>query len=174
MKMNDNKLHIALLVTAILMMAVSFCATYFYKTPSNPPKTDTVTRVDTFWKDTIIYKDKIKPVPKIVEVVKHDTITKDTVLTTERKYYQETFYMKNDTATVGIVTTGINTEIDSVSVLLKTRRPTIVNTVEITKYVEKEKTFWDRFHFGLQGGIGYGLTNKKCDIYIGVGGSYDL
>ena len=170
---NNDKLHTILLVIAIFMMAIAFFSVYF-RQPKEVLKTDTITKVDTFWQDSIIYKDKIKLIPKKIVEVKHDTITKDTVLTTVQKYYQERFYLGKDTADVGVLASGINPSVDSIGIKLMTRRPTVVQTVEITKYVEKEKTVWDRFHFGVQGGIGYGITQKKCDIYIGFGGTFDL
>ena len=171
---NNNTLHTTFIVMAIALIAIAFCMWYTNKTLSNPPKADTVTKVDTFWKDSIIYKDKIKLVPKKIVETKHDTITKDTVLVSVQKYYQERFYLGKDTADVGVLASGINPSVDSIGIKLMTRRPTVVQQVEIVKYVEKEKTVWNRFHFGVQGGMGYGITQKKCDIYIGFGGTFDL
>ena len=168
--MKNDKLHTILLLIAIIMMAISFVCVY-NKTSSNTPKADTVTKVDTFWKDSIIYKDKIKLVPKKIVETKHDTITGDTVLTTEQKYYQETFYMGKDTATVGILTTGINTTVDSVSIMLKTRKPTVVQTVEITKYVEKKRKW---FHIQPQATFGYDPLNKNWGAVIGLGIGVDF
>lgn len=165
--MKNSGLYSAfLLLLAVALFVAAFFAYKYYKIPSNPSKTDTVFHTDTFYQDTVIYKEKIKLVPKEVEIIKRDTITKDTVLTTEKKFYQETFYMKNDTATVGIVTTGINTEIDSVSIMLRTRRPTIVNTVEITKYVERKKKI---IQLQPQATFGYDPLNKQWGAVIGVG-----
>lgn len=168
---NNNTLHTTFIVMAIALIAIAFCMWYTNKTPSNPPKADTVTKVDTFWKDSIIYKDKIKLVPKKIVETKHDTITSDTVLTTEQKYYQETFYMGKDTATVGILTTGINTTVDSVSIMLKTRKPTIVQTVEITKYVEKKRSI---IHIQPQATFGYDPLNKQWGAVVGFGVGIDL
>lgn len=171
--MKKNKLHIILLLIAIIMMAISFVCVC-YKTPEVIETRDTtiVTKTDTVI-DTFEVQ-KIKLVPKILETVKHDTIHSDTVLTTERKYYEERFYLGKDTADISVMTTGINTSVDSIGIKLRTFRTYTTNTVEITKYVEKKKTFFSRFHFGIQGGIGYGLTNKKTDLYIGLGGSLDI
>ena len=169
--MNKNTLHTTFIVMAIAFIAIAFCMWYTNKTSSNTPKADTVTKVDTFWKDSIIYKDKIKLVPKKIVETKHDTITGDTVLTTEQKYYQETFYMGKDTATVGILTTGINTTVDSVSIMLKTRKPTVVQTVEITKYVEKKRSI---IHIQPQVTFGYDPLNKQWGAVVGIGVGIDL
>ena len=171
--MRNNSLYksfLFLLMAAALFVAAFFAYKY-YKTPPQPYKIDTVFHTDTVYEDTIIYKDRIKPVPKYIDVIKHDTITKDTVLSTEQKYYQETFYLGKDTATVGIVTTGINTEIDSISVLLKTQRTIITNTVEITKYVEKKRGI---FHIQPQATFGYDPLNKQWGAVVGIGIGVDI
>ena len=39
---------------------------------------------------------------------------------------------------------------------------------------DKRKTFFDNFSYGIQLGVGYGITNKKPDIYVGFGISYNF
>jgi hypothetical protein len=57
---------------------------------------------------------------------------------------------------------------------------TIVDTknnavVDVTPFHAKEKTsFWKRFTFGPQVGVYYGILNKKPDIGIGIGGSFNI
>ena len=97
----------------------------------------------------------------------------DTVqLITESKRYDKTIISDKDTADVKVFTTGINTSLDSLKMRLKTH--TVTNTIEITKYVEKKKTFKDRFPLGLQVGYGLGLQSRKFDSYVGFGVSFDL
>ena len=38
----------------------------------------------------------------------------------------------------------------------------------------KKKTFFNNFSYGIQLGVGYGITNKKPDIYVGFGISYNF
>lgn len=174
--MKKDKLHNILLIIALCLMTLSFFTVLYnnHRTPKLIEKRDTtiITKTDTVIDSFEV--QKIKLVPKILETVKHDTIHSDTVLTTKRKYYEERFYLGKDTADISVMTTGINTSVDSIGIKLRTFRTYTTNTVEITKYVEKKKTFFSRFHFGIQGGIGYGLTNKKTDLYIGLGGSLDI
>lgn len=159
-------------------MVVSWVTLYCEKTSNNVEKIDTVfqTKTDTIFRDTTITIKEL--VPKIIVKKKVDTLYTekgDTVqFTTESKRYDETIINEADTADISVYTTGINTQVDSVALKLKTHTNVITNTIEITKYIEKKKTFWDRFHFGIQGGVGYGLTQKKVDAYIGLGGSFDL
>ena len=66
---------------------------------------------------------------------------------------------------------GINASQDSIKVWLKKSEITKTNTIEITKYVEKKRS---RIHIQPQVGVGYGLINKKADVYIGIGIGIDL
>ena len=46
---------------------------------------------------------------------------------------------------------------------------TEIRTVEVTKYIDKKRTFFDRFGIGLQGGYGIGLKDREFQPYIGIG-----
>lgn len=172
--MKKDKLHTILLIIAIFLMVTAWVALFCKKTPSNIVKTDTVTVTDTVWKDTTITEKEF--VPKIIVKTKVDTFYTekgDTVqLVTESKEFEKSIISGKDTADVKVYTSGINTSLDSLKMRLRTH--SVTNTVEITKYVERKKTFWDRFHFGVQGGLGYGIVKKNVDIYVGVGGSFDI
>ena len=172
--MKKDKLHTILLIIAIFLMVTAWVALFCKKTPPNIVKTDTVTVTDTVWKDTTITEKEF--VPKIIVKTKVDTFYTekgDTVqLVTESKEFDKSIISDKDTADVKVYTSGINTSLDSLKIRLRTH--SVTNTVEITKYVERKKTFWDRFHFGVQGGLGYGIVKKNVDLYVGVGGSFDL
>lgn len=170
-----NNLERILSVVAILLMTVSWVVMCERsKTPQNITKTDTVTVTDTMWKDTTITQKEIKE--KKIKIIKRDTVYTqggDTLqLTTEAKTFEKSIVSGKDTADVQIFTTGINTSLDSLKLRLKTH--TVTNTIEITKVVEKKKTFWDRFHIGIQSGYGYAFKSKEFSPYVGIGGSFDL
>ena len=141
-------------------------------------KTDTVftIKTDTLWKDTTIIEKEF--VPKTIVKIKTDTLFKangDTIqLITESKRFDKSIVSDKDTADVEIYTSGINTSLDSLKMRLKTHTDVITNTVEITKYIQKKKTFWNRWHVGLQGGYGYTFKTKDLQPYVGVGISFDL
>lgn len=145
---------------------------------NNVQKTDTVfsTKTDTIWRDTTITEKEL--VPKIITKIKTDTLFKengDTVkLITESKRFDKTIISNKDTADVQVYTTGIETSLDSLKMRLKTHKEVITNTVEITKYVEKKKTFWNRFHIQPQVTGGYDIINKQWGITAGVGVGIDL
>lgn len=145
---------------------------------NNVQKTDTIitTKTDTLWKDTTITETQF--VPKYITKTKIDTLFKengDTVqLITESKRFDKTILSDKDTADVQVYTSGINTSLDSLKMRLKTHKEVITNTVEITKYIEKKKTIFDRFHIGVQAGYGYGFNYKGLEPYVGIGASFDL
>lgn len=140
--------------------------------------TDTVfsTKTDTIWRDTTITEKEL--VPKIITKIKTDTLFKengDTVkLITESKRFDKTIISNKDTADVQVYTTGIETSLDSLKMRLKTHKEVITNTVEITKYVEKKKTFWNRFHIQPQVTGGYDIINKQWGITAGIGVGIDI
>lgn len=141
-------------------------------------KIDTVfsTKTDTLWKDTTIVEKEL--VPKIIEKIKVDTLYTekgDTVqLVTESKTFEKRLISDKDTADVEIYTTGIDTSLDSLKMRLRTHTEVITNTIEVTKYVEKKKTVWDRLSIGFQGGYGYGFSYKGLEPYVGVGIAVNL
>lgn len=117
--------------------------------------------------DTIIVTDTVtidKPYPVYKEVIKDhyeyipvtDTVTiNDTVyvaMSRERVIYQDSLYRA--------VISGIYPTLDSISVYPKTTTITI-----------REKSKAERWHLGIQSGIGYA---GKVSPYIGIGITYSL
>lgn len=159
-------------------MNIVFFTVYFSKTPENIGKTDTITISDTILKDTVltIFKDKL--VPKNVYITKRDTFyTKDgndTIFKTEQKHYIDTLCNKNDSIILQSFITGQNVKKDSIKVNWKKQETIVTNTVTITKYIEKKRTFWNRFNVGVQVGYGYGFKSKELEPYAGVGISFSF
>ena len=141
-------------------------------------KADTVftTKTDTLWKDTTIVDKEIVPkyiIKKNVDTVytkKGDTLN----LITEAKRFDKRLISNKDTADIQIYTSGIETSLDSLKMRLKTHTDVITNTVEVKKYIQKKKTFWNRFHIGVQAGYGYGFNYNGLEPYVGIGASFDL
>lgn len=177
--MNSNTLIFTSIAICFIILGFFYLDRSGYFDPMKEViKTDTVftTKTDTLWKDTTIVEKEI--VPKYIIKKKVDTVyTKegDTFnLITESKRFDKRLISNKDTADVQIYTSGINTSLDSLKMRLKAHKEVITNTVEITKYVEKKKTFWNRFHIGVQAGYGYGLNYKGLEPYVGIGASFDL
>ena len=132
-------------------------------------KIDTIITRDTIIdRDTIIYF-KNNPIPVYKTVVKIDTVFSqkgDTIpLITENKTYIDTVCAQKDTAIVTSYMSGINAQIDSLRVEMRTTKETITNTIEVTKYITKPK----KVNIGLQGGYGYGFKSRQLEPYVGVG-----
>ena len=63
-----------------------------------------------------------------------------------------------------------NYDIDSIALRFNVDYPKIIQTQTITKTVTKKK----HWNYGIQTGIGYGIFNRKPDLYIGVGIQYNI
>lgn len=175
---SSTLIFVSLAVCFITLGLIYFERKGYFDPREEVIKTDTVltTKTDTLWKDTTIFEKEI--VPKYIVKKKVDTVyTKegDTLnLITEAKRFDKRLISNKDTADLQIYTTGIETSLDSLKMRLKTHTDVITNTVEVTKYIQKKKTFWDRWHVGLQGGYGYTFKTKDLQPYVGVGISFDL
>lgn len=169
MNKNNN-----LWIFGILIMFLVFLASTHFRQPSVDNSCDTVRieRTDTIYK-TDTFKIN-KPVPEYIEKIKTDTVYSkegdEIELITENKTYIDTVCNKKDTAIVTSYITGVNATLDSLSVRFNKREIIKTNTITITKTISRKKPF----SYGLQVGAGYGIFNKKVDMYIGVGGTLNF
>ena len=177
--MNSNTLIFISIAICFIILGFFYLDRSGYFDPMKEViKTDTVftTNTDTLWKDTTIVEKEI--VPKYIIKKNVDTVYTnegDTLnLITEAKRFDKRLISNKDTAYVQIYTSGIKTSIDSLKMRLKTHTDVITNTVEVKKYIQKKKTFWNRFHIGVQAGYGYGFNYKGLEPYVGIGASFDL
>ena len=63
-----------------------------------------------------------------------------------------------------------NYDVDSIALRFNVDYPKIIQTQTITKTVTKKK----HWNYGIQTGFGYGVYNRKPDLYIGVGIQYNI
>ena len=140
--------------------------------PETITVTDTVTveRTDTLYDTaTMIH---FYPKPVFDTIIRIDTFKKDTPIPYVQRTYSDTV-TKDDGAEVQYVASvsGHNPSLDSIRFNLKypVVTNTITNTVTETKFLTKPAP---RFSVGIQAGFGYGVFNKKPDLYIGLGGTY--
>lgn len=161
-----NKWLLLALMAAFLTIAFIVGCHYGEMRSEAQETSDTMIVSDTVWK--IVMKDTtiIKKVPKKIEIIKRDTITKDTVLETQHKTYEDTICKDKDSVIVKSCISGINAQLDSMQVSWKKREKIITNTITIEKQVKQ------RITYGLQGG--YGITPKGFQPYIGVGVQINL
>ena len=177
--MNSNTLIFISIAICFIILGFFYLDRSGYFDPMKEViNTDTVltTKTDTLWKDTTIVEKEIVPkyiVKKNVDTVytkKGDTLN----LITEAKRFDKRLISNKDTADVQIYTSGIETSLDSLKMRFKTHREIVTNTVEVKKYIQKKKTFWNRFHIGVQAGYGYGFNYNGLEPYVGIGASFDL
>ena len=179
MKLTNNTL---LCVATILVAVCLVVMHYQYKTIKDfkniIEQTDTSVTIkrDTIWRDTLITETKF--VPKYIKKLKRDTVyTKDgntLELARESKRFDKRLTIDKDTADIEIYTSGIETSLDSLKMALKTHTDVVTNTTTITKYIEKPKTFWKRFHIQPQVTGGYDIINKQFGITAGIGVGFDI
>ena len=63
-----------------------------------------------------------------------------------------------------------NYDVDSIALSFNVDYPKITQTQTITKTVTRKK----HWNYGIQTGFGYGIYNRKPDLYIGVGIQYNI
>ena len=63
-----------------------------------------------------------------------------------------------------------NYDVDSIALRFNVDYPKITQTQTITKTVTRKK----HWNYGIQTGFGYGIYNRKPDLYIGVGIQYNM
>lgn len=83
----------------------------------------------------------------------------------ELKWYQLNFEL-HDKFT--IVTQQYN---DSLRTIIE-HSPNV--TIEDATAFKKKKTFWDHIYYGPSVSVGYGLINRKPDIFVGVSAGYNF
>ena len=163
---SNTLIWVCLFIILVILGGFYFGKCYFNE---KIEKIDTVIKRDTVIdRDTFtFFKDKLVPIYRTVKKIdtvfteKGDTIP----LITENKTYIDTVCAQKDTAIVTSYMSGINVQIDSLRVEMRTTKETITNTIEVTKYIKQNK----RFNIGVQTGVGYGFTSKQIEPYVGLG-----
>lgn len=167
-KQDKKKLYVLIGLLVVLMGSIILNITQYYDLHNMSEKTvivekhDTITVMDTI---TITKPEpakivKTKEYIKIpVEVVRNDTVFVE-MAKTEKIY--------KDDSTYECQISGIDPNLDFIKVFPKT---TIINNEQtITKTIKAKP----HFNWGIQTGVGYGLINRKLDVYIGLGGQYNF
>lgn len=111
-------------------------------------------------RDTVVVVDTIeieKPIPIYIES-KPDTVwiesIKDNVeVDIETKVYEDSTYKAQ--------ISGFKADLDWIQVYPRTEYITVEKTLETVKK--------QRITHGIQLGVGYGIINKKADLYVGYG-----
>ena len=153
------------IVMALLVASVAINV-WFWTTEPEP---SIIIKRDTVWKDSIIREPLPAETINTGRVVylripvqgPSDTITLHDSIDVPVPIYQKRYDDSLYTAWVS----GYEPNLDSIDI----RLPTITETV--TKTIVKPSPL---FTFGIQAGAGYGVINRKPDIYVGVGAQVNL
>ena len=133
---------------------------------SRTPTVDTVIDVDTFTKvDTVKIPNTIL-VPSKTDTVYQERISKDTTLQVTRKTYD----IDNDSVGAHLVVSGVNPNVDSMSIWAKKTSYSVNKTIIKTIPMKDTK----RFKIYPTIGVGYGVFSRKPDMYIGIGVTYSI
>lgn len=129
------------------------------------PDTIVLSRVDTVYDTISITKYYPKPVKE--EVLRIDTLYNDTILERERRIYCDTITFPVDTVCVMTEIEGIDARMNYLKAYLK--KGTITEHTTQTVTITKRKK---GLMFAPNVSVGYGLINRKPDIYLGCGITY--
>lgn len=163
---NTIKIFIIVIVTAAVTAILLSPWLSRERFQSRTPTVDTVIYIDTFTKiDTVKVPNTIL-VPSKTDTVWQEKIHKDTTLQVTRKTYD----IDNDSVGAHVVVSGINPNVDSLSIWDKKTSYSVNSTVIKTVPMKDTK----RFKIYPTIGVGYGVFSRKPDMYIGVGFTYNL
>lgn len=164
MKLEKILDFIALIVLfCMVLTVVHYCPKMRSETKSD---SDTVVE---FRYDTIVIRDTVKETkPVIVKVLKTDTITKDTILTTLQKQYNDTLCNNSDSVVLKSFISGVDAKRDSMQVTWKKHEKTKIITIDhyIDRYVEKKQPI---IAFRPTVAVGYDPMNKCWSGVVGFG-----
>ena len=127
---------------------------------------DTVIDVDTFTMVDTVKVPKTILVPSKTDTVYQERIQNDTTLQVTRKTYD----IDNDSVGAHLVVSGVNPNVDTLSIWSKKTSYSVNKTIIKTIPMKDTK----RFRIYPTIGVGYGVFSRKPDMYIGVGFTYSL
>ena len=163
---NTIKIFLLVIVTAAVTAILLSPWLSRERFQSRTPTIDTVIDVDTLTKiDTVKVPHTIL-VPSKTDTVWQEKIQKDTTLQVTRKTYD----IDNDSVGAHVVVSGINPNVDTLSIWSKKTSYSVNRTVIKTIPMKDTK----RFRIYPTFGIGYGVFSRKPDMYIGIGVTYSF
>lgn len=155
-----NKNLVIAVLSLLLALSLIFQHLYYSNRNSieNSLKTDTVTITKI---DTVTVTKPVIQYRYITQVITDTLYNTDSIKAPVRIPIERTTYQDS---TYRAVVSGYRASLDTIQVY------PIHTYTTITNMITKQK----RFNIGVQAGVGYGVFNKKPDIYVGFGVSYRL
>lgn len=164
-----NKRGMAMLLSFLLAISAMLNMYFFTKQPEYITKiqfkTDTLTITKTDTITNTIVKTFSKPVPVKETIVRHDTLYNAPL---SLKTYEDSIVTDNNASVrYKASVSGYRQSLDTIE--FNVQYPQITNTITNTITNEKEITKYKnpKITAGIAAGAGYGIINKKPDIFIG-------
>ena len=139
-------------------------------------ETDTVfqERIDTIHLTHTVTRYRPQPT-RTDTIFVTDTQTQEVAQHIKKTYEVDSLQIDTTSTPHGMVSYHLlvrtdNYDIDSIALRFNVDYPKIIQTQTITKTVTKKK----HWNYGIQTGFGYGIYNRKPDLYIGVGIQYNI
>lgn len=180
MTMKLTKSDIFLLISVFVIVVLTFilgrCSKADSVIDNQPTRIDTVfqQRIDTIHLTHTVTKYKPQPT-KTDTIFITDTQTQEVVQHIQNTYEVDSLY-KDTTCTppasvnYHLIVRTDNYDVDSIGLKFNVVYPRITETQTITKTITKKK----HWGYGVQTGFGYGIFNRKPDLYIGMGITYNF
>lgn len=176
MNMRRGNIYILIGVSVIcilLSMMVGKCSRTEIKTKV---ETDTVFQehIDTIHLTHTVTRYRPQPT-RTDTIFVTDTLTNEVAQHIKKTYEVDSLHIDTTSKPHGRVSYHLlvrtdNYDVDSIALRFNVDYPKIIQTQTITKTITKKK----RWNYGIQTGFGYGIYNRKPDLYIGVGLQYNL
>ena len=167
-----------------ILIGVSVICILLSMTMGKCSKTEIQTKVET---DTVFQEridtmhithtvTRYRPQPTRTDTIfVTDTQTQEVAQHIKKTYEVDSLQIDTTSTPHGMVSYHLlvrtdNNDVDSIALRFNVDYPKITQTQTITKTVTKKK----RWNYGIQTGLGYGIYNRKPDLYIGVGIQYNI
>lgn len=134
-----------------------------------------IIRVDTIYNNVYI-KDTLPPITKTVYKTRIDTVIYRQIFDSlvpinlnipiVQKTYSNSLSKDNIDITYRAWVSGYEPSLDGIDFDITNRN---TNTI-----VKQKRKFIDRFNYGINVGVGYGIINKEPDVYVGFGLQYNF
>ena len=139
-------------------------------------ETDTVfqERIDTIHLTHTVTRYRPQPT-RTDTIFVTDTQTQEVAQHIKKTYEVDSLQIDTTSTPHGMVSYHLlvrtdNYDVDSIALRFNVDYPKIIQTQTITKTVTRKK----HWNYGIQTGLGYGVYNRKPDLYIGVGIQYNI
>lgn len=180
MKLTNNNIFLAIIVSVICVLAfiLGRCSKSDSVLESQPIKVDTLfqERIDTIHLTHTVTKYKPQPT-RTDTIYRTDTFTNEVAQHIQKTYevdslYKDTTCIPPASVNYHLLVRTDNYDVDSIGLKFNVDYPRITETQTITKEITKYKK--QHFTWGVQTGFGYGIINRKPDLYIGMGVQYNF